>query len=79
MVLLAQVSQYNLSAKRFRAKNHAPGLGGGLAAFGFRGRRGLLGAAGPVRPDAGLRALAVPARGAGRFWRAIFELGMRQD
>ncbi len=78
-VLLAQVSQYNLSAKRFRAKSHAPGWAAvwPLSAF-------VAGAAFWAQPNFfGLLPEFVPwlflLAAAAAFCAQFFELGLRQD
>jgi hypothetical protein len=79
IVLLAQVSQYNLSAKRFRAKSLAPGWAGvwPLSAF-------VAIAAFWAQPNFfGLLPAFVPwlflAVAAAAFCAQFFELGLRQD
>jgi uncharacterized membrane protein YhaH (DUF805 family) len=78
-LLLAQVSQYNLSAKRFRAKNHAPGWAAvwPLAAF-------VAGAAFWAQPNFfGLLPEFVPwlflLVAFAAFLAQFFELGFRPD
>jgi hypothetical protein len=79
VVLLAQVSQYNLSAKRFRAKNHAPGWAAvwPLSAF-------FAGAAFWAQPNFfGLMPGFVPwlflLAALAAFGAQFFELGLRND